>query len=107
MSSSRICTPSSTLVAPRDIALSICCVSNTSGRVSTVRPTHLHAEVSLSFWACSKVSESAPFMASKHLRTNISWYSGSLLVKVPPIMMRSILSVLWPISESCFSLSLT
>ncbi len=106
-SSSRIWTPSSTRVAPRRIARQICSGANASGRVSTVRPTHRCSEVSLSLWASSSVEESRPFMASKHLRTNHSWYSGSLLVKVPPMIIRSILSVLWPISVSCVTLSVT
>ena len=46
--SSRIWTPSSTRVAPYDMTLSICSSVNTSGRVSTVRPTHLCSDVSLS-----------------------------------------------------------
>ena len=86
---------------------SICSGVNTSGRVSTVSPTQRCSEASLSLWASSSVGESRPFRASKHLRTNHSWYSGSLLVKVPPMTIRSILSVLCPISVSCVTLSLT
>ena len=79
----------------------------TSGRVSTVSPTHLCSDDSLSLCASSSVSESTPFRASKHLRTNHSWYSGSRLVKVPPMIIRSILSVLCPISVSWVTLSVT
>ncbi len=64
--------PSSTRVAPRSMARSICASSNTSGRVSTVSPTHLCSASRFLICASSNVSESMPFMASRHLLTNHS-----------------------------------
>lgn len=70
-------------------------------------PTHLRDAVSFSLWASSSVAESVPLRASKQRLTNHSWYPGSRLVKVPPMIIRSILSVLWPICSSWVTRSVT
>ncbi|OPX65479.1 MAG: hypothetical protein A4E30_00363 [Methanomassiliicoccales archaeon PtaB.Bin215] len=93
MSSSSIWTPSSTLVAPRRMHSLATSSVKASGLVSTVIPITRCSAPSFSRCADSRLSESDPLKASKQRLTNHSRYSSGREVKVPPMIIRSTLSV--------------